>query len=169
MFQVISIVILCVICAGVGAGLAGYHIGHRYCTELVLTRKLSDKHFQLMRVYDMWMSLGQDAVADHLKERGVESVAIYGFSYLGNRLYHELKDSGIEIKYAMDQNPQMQVDGLDIKIPDVQKKNTMPDAVVVTALYEFDAIREKLAGYGYTKIYSLYGMLYEIAQNSGGQ
>lgn len=163
MLQIIGIVLVCVICVGVGAIAGAFYMGHKYCVDLVNTRKYADELCQKIGVYDLWLSLKPGAIEEYLKTRGFEKIAIYGFAMFGNRLYYELKDSSVDVAYAMDRNAGIKIADFDIKKPEKAAKDSMVDAVIVTAIFSFDAIKKNLEDYGYSNIISLYEMLYEIA------
>ena len=71
---------------------------------------------------------------------------------MGKHLYEELKDSKIEVAYAIDRNisgsGEMKVYNLNDKLPEV-------DAVVVSATFDYDAIYEQLSDKVYCPIISL--------------
>lgn len=81
-------------------------------------------------------------------------------SYVGKRLYDELKNSDIEIKYAIDRN----ADGICAEIEVFSLEENLPEAkaVIVTPVFYFDEIKEKLEKKVNSKILSLEDILYEI-------
>lgn len=161
-WYIIGIILVCVLCTCIGGAISGFYIGHKYCVQLINIRKLSNKHLQIIEVYDLWMSLPQNAIENFLKKKNVGEIAIYGFSYLGKRLYQKLKESDIKIAYALDINPKVKIDGLSIIKPDEMQGDIKNETVIVTAIFDFDAIKTKLENMGYTNIISLYELLYDI-------
>lgn len=79
---------------------------------------------------------------DFFEDNGYKSIAIYGMSYLGERLMDELKDSGIEVRYAIDRNAENIYAGVEVKKPEDDLEEV--DAVIVTAVFFFDEIEEQL-------------------------
>ena len=69
-------------------------------------KQLADKHLALMQLFNQWMVTKQEgkSIVDYFHKESIKSIAIYGMSYVGERLYDELKDSDIEVKYAIDKN-----------------------------------------------------------------
>ena len=81
-------------------------------------------------------------------------------SYVGERLYDELKDSDIEVKYAIDKN----ADGIysDVEIVTPQEELKEVDAIVVTPVFYFDEIVEALEKKTESEVLSLEDILYEL-------
>lgn len=164
LWNIIGIVFLCIFCVGVGAVIGGFYMGHKYCVELINTRNIADKNLQIINIYDMWMSLGNDCIARYLERNGIKKIAIYGFARLGQRLFYEIKRSDVSVSYAMDRNPSITIKDLEIKKPCKVEKDYMVDAVVVTPIFSFDIIKKDLENYGYNNVISLYEILYDVAQ-----
>lgn len=78
-------------------------------------------------------------VSEYFEEEGYYNIAIYGMGDLANRLMDDLKDSGISVKYGIDQNAAgtvckiEEIYSTDMELPEV-------DAIVVTPFYAFDDI-----------------------------
>lgn len=144
----------------------GIYIGYRiYSWRLRDSRGQSDKHLFLVRCYDIWMMTKQEgkSIPEYLKKRNIESVVIYGMSFLGNRLYHELCENGIEVKYGIDQNTKYEMLDLAIyQIEDLKGVADKSDTVIVTAIFAYDAIKQKLIESGYQSIYSIDEILYQL-------
>lgn len=105
---------------------------------------LAQKHLLIMQTFNQWLINKQEgkSLARFFEENGYRSIAVYGMSYLGERLLDELKDTGIEVRYGIDRNAEniyadIDVKGLDDELPEV-------DAIVVTAVYFFDEIEDEL-------------------------
>ncbi len=98
---------------------------------------------------------------DYFTNNGYRTIAIYGMGELGNRLYEELKGSDkVEVKYAVDKNSGYLYEGdLNVVLPENELE--MVDVVVVTAIFDFDAIRETLDEKIQCPIVSLEDVVYE--------
>lgn len=70
------------------------------------------------------------------------TIAIYGMGELGKNLFYELKDSKIKIKYVIDKNKSTIIS--DLHVIDIEDKYEKVDVIVVTAISEFDKIKEEL-------------------------
>lgn len=84
-------------------------------------------------------------VEDYLKEKGVQTVAIYGMGELGILLYNELKDStDIQVLYGIDQSGVSAIDDFDVYYPE----DDLPDVnlVIVTPISYMDEIVSKIKG-----------------------
>lgn len=146
--------------------LIGIYIGYRiYSWRLRDSRGQSDKHLFLVRCYDIWMMTKQEgkSIPEYLKKRNIESVVIYGMSFLGNRLYYELRENGVEVKYGIDQNAKYEMLDLAIyQMEDLKGVADKGDAVIVTAIFAYDAVKERLIESGYQSIYSIDEILYQL-------
>ena len=121
-----------------------------------------DKFKGYYNMLNQWLILKQEgkSLIEYFNKNGYKSVAIYGMGEMGNRLYDELKDSEIELKYAIDKNAagtysELNVIGKDEDFPEV-------DVLVVTATFAFDEIEDELSGKVDWPIVSLEDVVYEI-------
>lgn len=121
---------------------------------------LAEKHLQIMQSMNQWLLLKQEGrtIEDYFRKLGYKRIAIYGMSYLGERLYHELKNLGIDVAYAIDKNADMIYGDIDVFEPDVELYHV--DAVVVTAITFFDEIKEELSAKVNCPIVSLNDILF---------
>lgn len=145
---------------GAVGGMVG--MGKSAGTRLQEVQQLSDKHLALFRMMSQWVAVKQEGknLADCLKKMGYREIAVYGMSYAGERLVAELKDTDVKIKYGIDQNANNLRSGLQIYSPEDELEKV--DAVVVTPIFFFDEIEEKLRGKTDCPIISLEELLYEV-------
>jgi len=126
------------------------------------TQQMSDKHLNLFLMMNRWVEVKQDgkSLSAYFRGKGYKSIAIYGMSYAGERLLHELKNSGIEVKYGIDQK----ADEIytDVDVFTVNDDLPKVDAIVVTSVYFFNEIGEKLKALTDIPVISLEDILYEI-------
>lgn len=154
---------------GIGLFLGWYFTGHRYCVQIKHLRALSEKYLMWVRLYDIWMMDDERGrtIENYLIARGSRDVAIYGMSYLGVRLCRRLKQSGIiNVEYALDINPQIYLPDVKIYYPGSEKRNV--DSVIVTAIYSFDAIKDRLLQSGYKHVYAIDEILYDLLKDNVG-
>ena len=92
-----------------------------------------------------WLQLKQEgySLANVLKQKKYNIIAIYGMSYIGERVCDELRDSDIMIEYGIDKVKkgnynQIEIYNLDAKLPVV-------DAIIVTAIFSFDKIFNEIS------------------------
>lgn len=144
--------------AAVGAGAAG----KATVGETNKARALSDKHLALFLMMNQWVKVKQGGknLADYFEKNKYRKIAVYGMSYAGETLIDELKDTGIEVAYGIDQK----ADAIyaDVDIVSAEDALEDVDAVVVTAITFFDEIAEKLSGKLGCPIISLEDILYEV-------
>lgn len=133
--------VLSFVCGGV-AGISS--VGSVLSKKVKETQKYADKHLSIMLVMNQWIINKQEgkSLVNFFEENNYKSIAIYGMSYLGERLMDELKDTGIEVRYAIDKNAENIYTDIDMKTPEDDLDSV--DVVIVTAVFFFDEIEEQL-------------------------
>lgn len=134
-----------------------------YQKELRDFRTKADRDRKLITVYDQWMLIKQEekSVADALKSQEFYNVAIYGVGILGERVYAELKGSGIKIDYLIDKS----VSGVyidDVVIYKPEDKLPQTDAILVTPVFFYEEIKEDLEKRNPYPVLSFEDILYKI-------
>lgn len=125
-------------------------------------KNMSNKHLALMLLLNQWLITRQEgkSVVEYFHKNGIRSIAIYGMSYIGERLYDELKNSDIDVRYAIDRNAKSLYADIDIIVPD--EKLPKVDAIIVTPVFYFYEIEEMLSEKVDYKVISLGDLLHEI-------
>lgn len=125
-------------------------------------KKAADKNYAMMLLFNQWLNTKQDdkSVIDYFHRENIKSIGIYGMGYVGDRLYYELKDSDIEVKYGIDRNADNINSDLEILSPDVNLPDV--DVIVVTSIYYFYEIEAMLNEKTDITILSIEDILYEI-------
>lgn len=134
----------------------------------VKNKKLEEKDKKIKKFKDyynmlnQWLALKQEGMTleQYFVENHYKSIAIYGMGEMGSRLYEELKDSSIEIKYAIDKNPGFTYSDLDVM--EMEDELEPVDAVIVTAIFAFDDIDEPLSEKMNCPVISLEDVVYDI-------
>ena len=144
---------------GASAGLAASGV-----VQNKKTAKHQDDVRKLCEFYDLliqWLSIKQEnrSLETYLLEKGYKTVAIYGMKELGERLYDELKDSKVEVKYAIDKNADNVYADVDVLTPDDSLEEV--DAIIVTAIHYYDEIEEMLEERMDCPILSLEDIVYD--------
>lgn len=102
------------------------------------------KYFELFSLMSRWVLVKQQGkmLADYFEKHEYRKIAIYGMSQVGQALLKELENSSVEVSYAIDQN----ADWLFADCKVVKNSDALEevDAVVVTPIHYFDAIRTGL-------------------------
>lgn len=113
-------------------------------------------------ILNTWMTLKNEGkqVSSYFVENGYKSIAIYGMGEMGNRLYEELKESNIEIKYAVDKTAYFTYPELEIM--DVEDELPKVDAIIVTATFAFEVIEDKLKDKVDFPIISLEDVIFQL-------
>lgn len=152
------------------AGIAGIAVD-RFSIHKVLVHKrmeLERTKGNLM-VLSEWMAFYrcQNTMEKVLEKKGYSVVAVYGMGILGSHLYQELKESRIRVKYIIDRNPvkgvyKAEVCGTEAELREI-------DAVIVTPVYQFEEIKEKLLKKNHVPVLSLRTLLNEGLDKDGAK
>ena len=130
-------------------------------TEIKLMEKKSEKDLHNVILFEQWLFIKQDnkSIEDYLKRKEIKTIAIYGMDFVGERLYDELKDTSIEVRYAIDRRGGCLCG--DIPVISLEEEFDPVDAIVVSAVYYFDEIKESLLMRTDIPVVSLETLLFE--------
>ncbi len=112
-------------------------------TKNSILKKKDEKINKFRSYYDTlnhWMELRHNEITleQYFIKNNYKTIAIYGMGEMGNRLCSELKDSSVEIKYAIDKNAESTYS--DLKIVAIEDDLEEVDAVVVSATFAFGEV-----------------------------
>lgn len=141
-----------------GAGTIGKIQGDK----LAKSRSMSEKHMALFLMMNQWVKVKQEGknLYNYFEKKGYKKIAVYGMSYVGETLIDELRNTGIEVVYGIDQK----ADSIyaDVDIVSLEDSLEDVDVVIVTAITFFDEIETKLSEKLDCPIISLEDVLYEV-------
>lgn len=96
------------------------------------------------RLLEKWMVLHEQgkSASEYFRSRKIKSIIIYGMGKMAYHLIEDIKGSGINIICAIDKRKR----NGNCNFPVITLNETIPDAdcIVVTPIYEFEAIRQEL-------------------------
>ncbi len=101
--------------------------------------------YQLLRVWD---DTGCERIGSWLKQREYTDVAIYGMGDLGRKLHRDLDKTGIRVVYTMDQYAGSMTASVPVVRSDVFMDMPEVDAVIVTVIHSFAAVKRDLVSRG---------------------
>lgn len=121
-----------------------------------------DKFKGYYNMLNQWLILKQQgkSLEKYFVDNNYKTIAIYGMGEMGNRLYDELKDTDIEIKYGIDQNAASTYSELEVVDKDAELEEV--DVIIVSATFAFDDVEEELSQRVDYPIISLEDVVYEI-------
>ena len=84
--------------------------------KMVDNSKLADKHFKIMYLLNQWLVVLEHgrSISQYFIQNHYHTIAIYGMGYLGKRLLEELRGTGIEVKYLLDQQLEASYGGIPV-------------------------------------------------------
>lgn len=149
---------------GLATGVIGGAVaGERFASGRIETvSQKVDKFKGYYNILNQWLALKQQGISleKFFIENKYNKIAIYGMGELGNRLYDELKDSSIEVKYAIDKNAMAVYSNIDVV--DMDEVTDDVDIIVVTAIFAMGKIEEELQSKVSCPIVSLEDIVYEM-------
>lgn len=113
-------------------------------------QKCNDYEIQMIQLkrmnqlYSLWErgKGGEKQFENFFCKYNIESVAIYGMGKAGKILYDELKKTSVEVRYAIDKKSDRKYKDLQIVSP--QSDLPEVDLVIITVIYEYNAIAREL-------------------------
>lgn len=140
-------------------------IGSNYLKSKTTNSKVEkvDKFKRYYHMLNQWLMLKQEnkSLEKYFVDNGYKSIAIYGMGEMGVRLFEELKDSNIEIKYAIDKNGGYNYFDLEVYSLDECEYDNEVDAIIVSAIFAFDEIQNELSDKVTCPIIGLDDIIYE--------
>lgn len=145
-----------------GAVAGGMAVNNKMGKKAKEKNEVFKKVLSFYWIYNQWLSVHQKgkSLVEYFERNHYETVAIYGLKELGERLYDELKDSNIKVKYIIDKNADALYSDVDIVTPDDDLEPV--DVIVVTATYYFNEIEEMLCDKVDYPVISLEDIVYEV-------
>lgn len=120
-----------------------------------------DKFKNYYYMLNQWLLLKNEgkSLEKFFVDNGYKTIAIYGMGEMGNRLYEELQNSSIEVKYAIDKNAGSTFS--ELVVCELDDNLTEVDVIVVTAIFAFDEIKEDLEAVADYPIISLEDVIFD--------
>lgn len=121
------------------------------------------KYECLYRLMHQWMTVNEMGISlpGLLAAFGYKNIAIYGMADVGKHLYHALQGSEIKVCYCIDRGKSGWYKDIRIKKP--EENIEMVDAIIVTAIMDFEEIKTYLQKRTNCVVVSLEEILYEGA------
>lgn len=114
------------------------------------------KHILICKIQDIWLQniYNKKYVSEYLLKWGWTKIAIYGYGKLGKILYKDISsDKRITIEYIIDQR--VQDKELPIHFVKLNSNMEKVDVIIVTAIFDYNAISKELKALGHQNIISL--------------
>lgn len=135
-------------------------------TWKLLSNLISNRKYEKFKMYyellNQWLMLKQKGILleEYFLKKGYGTIAIYGMGEIGNRLYDELINTNIVIKYGIDKSNSNPYNSLEIKNIDSELEPV--DIVVVSAVYDYYDIEELLKSKVDIPIVSLESIIFSL-------
>lgn len=138
----------------------------RLCERALLNEnKRAERYILNFGVSCDWIGLFQsgDKIIKYFENNNINEIAIYGMGELGKRLYNELENSGINIKYVIDRDNKKWSGNTEIYLP----QDDLPEvsAIIVTPILDYEDIKVELNRKLKAEVISLKTIIYEMQEN----
>lgn len=146
----------------IAAGYVVFQAGKQVKLYMESSKRGLAKSNALMKMYVTWLQnrSSDKSISQYLKEINIESAAIYGMGPAGKLLLSELKREKFNVKYGIDRNF-IEMDE-DFKIVTIEELLEQVDAIIVTAINDYDEIKKNLDAKVNYRIISLEQIIFEI-------
>ncbi len=121
-----------------------------------------DKFKNYYNMLNHWLKLKYEGkeLCTWFIDKNIKTIAIYGMGEMGNRLYDALRGSNIKVSYAIDKAAGYSYS--EVKVYDIGNDLPAVDAIVVTATFAYNSIREKLGKVINCRVVNLEEIIYGI-------
>ncbi len=131
----------------------------------------SAKDTVYLGLLDHWMGLMENGVSisSYLIDRGIESIAIYGFGIFGKHMLSDAMDNNLLLKYIIDKNPEALLGEPTIKkyqLDVISPNDIFPDVdvVVVASPYFYEEIYENIKHKTKAEVISIQYIIRELCE-----
>lgn len=138
--------------------------------EMCKNQEVNIQYLKLEAAFELlskWLEIKQKGynLVEYFKTNHIQSVAIYGMAMIGRRLYDELENSDIQIKYLLDRNPKGMEKILKFSLLDKEKLEV--DVIVVTVAATEHQIVKEIQTMGYKNVIGLSDILCDFIWKIG--
>ncbi|MBD5503051.1 MAG: hypothetical protein HDR09_04655 [Lachnospiraceae bacterium] len=143
-----------------GAVFANYRVEK----EIASCQKNTGKALRERKLLEQWLFVRQDhkRVSDYFQKRNIHTIAIYGMGDIGERLYDELRDGEVTVKYAIDQKGKRICSEIEVFSNSDISTLEKVDAIVITTIHCFEKVKRKISAQTDIPTLSLEEIIYEI-------
>lgn len=130
--------------------------------QILNAENKSRKYQKFYKCLNKWMKNweNQKFIFDYLLNKGIGTVAIYGYGVLGKHILKELTGSKVTVKYLIDRHYNIGRSSLNVVSPEEELEEV--DAIIVTPIMEFEKIENELRNKTKADILSLEAIIYDI-------
>lgn len=150
---------LSLIIGSIGGFIVGKGIYGRANNEKIKKIEKFKNYYNLLNQWLINKNEGK-SLETYFLNNNYNTIAIYGMGELGNRLYEEIKNTNIKVKYAIDKNADSVYSNLDVV--NMEEDFEMVDVVVITATFDYDVIKDEISTKIDCPIISLEDVVYEV-------
>lgn len=139
-------------------------VNKQYEKRIAGEREQTNKYISYTEILNHWLWLKENGInlERYFIEHDIKKIAVYGMGDVGNNFCSELKNTQVEIKYAIDSR----AGGVFSDIIEVVEPQNIPseeiDAIVVTPVHSFSQISEMLSKYISVRFISLNEVIFYL-------
>ena len=125
-------------------------------------QNIDEKDKKYCQLFDNWLIINErgNKIEEYFHARGIKEVAVYGYGNIGRHLVTQLLRTDIKIRYIIDKRNVITEYAIDRyclrdKLPEVE-------AIIVTPVCEYQAIKKEIADKVSCKVISIEEIIYEL-------
>lgn len=141
----------------------GTVVSRKICNNIIEQKEEKvDKFKTYYNLLNQWLQLKQNgkSLSEYFSNNKYNEIAVYGMGELGNRFIEELSNTKVQVRYAIDKKAASTYSDLKLIEPDDELEQV--DAIVVTAIFAFEEVKELLSEKIDCPIISLEEIVYNI-------
>lgn len=92
----------------------------------------------------LWKAVKEDKIIGKMRELGLNKIIIYGLGKIGSHLLDYCLQNSVDVVCAIDNKDLRQVKGIPVYPIDKLTELERVDGIIVTPVYEFNSIKERL-------------------------
>ena len=153
---------------GIGATIAGlfamFKTSDNRIKKINKKAERSDLYYKIANQWLLNIQAGR-TIKTFFDKSEIKNIAIYGMGSLAEILYNELKNTDITVKYYIDQCADTMIsteEGCNVIGIDEIGQREEVDAIIVTPVFDFDSIADKLKRVYAGKVISLDEVIFGI-------
>lgn len=130
--------------------------------EIGQEKEIKNRFNRYYNLLNQWIAKRNEGktLEKYFIDEGYENIAIYGMGEMGIRLYEELNNTSINIKYCIDKNSDEIF--CEAEICSLEDELDKVDVIIVSPIYNFDEIETKISELVDYKIVSLEEVIDEM-------
>jgi uncharacterized HAD superfamily protein len=135
-----------------------------YFKEKIISKNIErvNKFKSYYNILNQWITLQHKGkkIEQYFIMNNYNKIAIYGMGEIGKRIYEELNNTSIEVRYSIDKNAESTNSELEVRSLNDELEEV--DAIIVTTAFAYDEIKNSLVQKVNCPIISIEDVVFEL-------